>query len=104
MAIALHRAQTGTMEWEIYELILAQAMEEKHGERSDGISWAAYAKQHAGKMRAKAERKGGKAEQYVRAAGKAEHQKGGKKAKGQGEEKGKGWNKSWGKTWVERRW
>ena len=104
MNIALHRAQTGAIEWEIYELILAEAMEEKHGERSDGLSWAAYAKQYAGKMRAKAARKGGKAEQYVRAAGKAEHQKGGKKAKGQGEEKGKGWNKSWGKTWVEQWW
>ena len=103
MAVALHQAQAGRIAWEIYEQILAEAMEEKHGERSDGISWAAYAKQYAGKMRAKAKRKGGKAEQYVRAAGKAEG-KGGKKAKGQGEEKGKGWNKSWGKTWVERRW
>ena len=108
IGIALHRARSGKIEWETYEHILAEAMQEKNGERSDGLSWAAYAKQYAGKMRAKAERKGGKAEQYVRDAGKAEHQKGGKGGKGkgkggkgQGEGKGKGWNKSWGKTWVD---
>ena len=104
MKIALHQAQNGAIEWEIYEIILAEAMAEKYGARSDGLSWRAYAKEYAGKMRAKAASKGGKAEQYVRDAGKAEHQKGGKKAKGQGEEKGQSWNKSWGKNWGERKW
>ena len=98
MAIALDRARNDLVEWNTYEVIVAEAMEEKHGPRSDGITWAAYAREKTGQMKAKAERKGkGKAE------GKAEG-KGGKKAKGQWEEKGKSYKKGWGKNWGREKW
>ena len=98
MAIALDRARNDLVEWNTYEVIVAEAMEEKHGPRSDGITWAAYARSKMGQMRAKAEREGnGKAE------GKAEG-KGGKKAKGQWEEKGKSYKKGWGKNWGREKW